>query len=213
VPASLRSLEWSYDPAKAAATLGSAGYLEADGSLLGQQGQPLPVFKILIGAGWADYFSIAETVSQELAALGIHTVIDQEPYAGYEKDISSGAYNLAIGWGNGNNINPFYEYYYLLDGKTNTDWERYKSAKDSSALSSFETHASPLVQHADISTIERDILTNVPVVALTGRPNFLDYQTRSFTGFPSAANPYNAGEPPDAFNGGAEQLFLNVHLK
>ena len=68
-------------------------------------------------------------------------------------------------------------------------------------------------QQGAITTIEKAVLTNVPVVSLTARPNWFDYSTKYFTGWPNASNPYNAGNPPDDYGGGAELLYLNLHLK
>jgi peptide/nickel transport system substrate-binding protein len=67
------------------------------------------------------------------------------------------------------------------------------------------------VQKADIATVEKSVLQNVPVIPLTGRANWTDYSTRYFSGWPSYKNAYNAGEPPDGATG-AELMFLNVHL-
>ena len=181
--------------------------------LTGPDGQALPTFKILVGSGWADYISIAQSITQELSPLGIHTTIDQQPYGTYVSSRDAGAYNMAISWSNNNNATPYYEYFDLLDGNPQTDWEHYSSAADTAALISFASTTNPAVQKADAVTIEKDVLANVPAVALTGRPNFMDYSTKYFTGWPSASDPYTAGEAPDSFNGSAEQVFLNIHLK
>jgi peptide/nickel transport system substrate-binding protein len=213
VPPALSSLEWQYNPTEAASTLTAAGYKDVNGSLENPQGAVLPTFNILVGAGWTDYISIAQTIGEELAPLGIHTTIDQQPYSTYAASEDGATYNMVVSWSNNNNASPYYEYYDLLDGNNNTDWERYTSAADTAALNSFASSTSLTTQKADMLTIEKDILTNVPVVALTGRPNFFDYSTKYFVGWPSASDPYNAGEAPDSFNGGAEQMYLNVHLK
>jgi len=49
------------------------------------------------------------------------------------------------------------------------------------------------VQLKDMYAIENQVLTDVPVVALSGRANWLDYQTGTFTGFPSASDPTTTG--------------------
>jgi len=67
------------------------------------------------------------------------------------------------------------------------------------------------VQKADMVAIEKQVLTNVPVVALTGRGDWLVYQTRTFTGFPNASNPYNDGSASDAE--GSMLTYVNVYQK
>lgn len=217
----LKSLEWSYNPQAALSLLESHGYKLVDAQLRGPNGAVLPTFNILVEQGWADYLSMAQTIKQELSAIGINTAIDEEPPSTYGPELQDGTYDLAISWSNGVGPSPYYLYYYLLSSSetaptgsaASTNWERYDPATIERALAAYNTTSSLTAQKADMATIEKNLLANVPVVPLTGRPNFLDYSTHYFTGWPSASNPYDDGEPPDDFTGGAEQLFLNVHLK
>ncbi|MDA8314358.1 MAG: ABC transporter substrate-binding protein [Actinomycetota bacterium] len=221
VPTSLSSMEWKYDPTGALKLLESHGYKLVNGSLEAPGGKALPSFGILVGAGWSDFASMAQTIGQELLPLGIHTTIDAQPYSTYASTQDYGRYAMMISWGNGNNVTPYYEYYYLLSpnntapvGKSaSTNWERFTSPAITSALSKYATTTDLPTQKAAMVTIEKAVLSNVPVVALTGRPNFLDYSTKSFTGWPSPSNPYNEGDAGDTFGGGGEMYYLNVHLK
>lgn len=222
VPSSLSSLEWTYDPAGALSLLEAHGYKLVGGALVDPAGATLPAYKILIGGpGWTDYISMAQTISQELASIGIQTTIDQEVYSTYAADLAGGTYNMAISWTNGNNATPYYEYSELLGyqkaGEITSNWSQYNDTTINSALAAYASSTSLAAQKTAMVAIEKDVLTNVPVVSITGRPNFFDYSTRYFTGWPSATDPYTAGESPDGGNNfatdGAEQVFLNVHLK
>lgn len=220
VPPSVRNLTWKYNPAGALKLLKSHGYKLTNGTLEAPNGKPLPTFNILVGAGWSDFISMAETIGQELLPLGIHTTVNQEPYSTYAASADYGRYTMMISWGNGNNVTPYYEYYYLLSpnntapvGKiASTNWERFTSPLVTSALNQYAKTTDLGAQKAAMATIESQVLKYVPVVALTGRPNFLDYSTRYFTGWPSPSNPYNEGDPGDGFGGGGEMTYLNVHL-
>jgi peptide/nickel transport system substrate-binding protein len=221
VPPALRSLEWRYDPSGALKLLEAHGYKLSGGSLEGPNGTALPTFNILVGAGWSDYISMAQTIGQELLPLGIHTTVEQEPYSTYAASADYGHYTMMISWGNGNNVTPYYEYYYLLSPNNtapvgqaaSTNWERFTNPSITSALTRYAETTNLAVQKSAIATIEKAVLQYVPVVALTGRPNFFDYSTRYFTGWPSPSNPYNEGDPGDGFGGGGEMIYLNVHLK
>ncbi|HET9058582.1 MAG TPA: ABC transporter substrate-binding protein [Acidimicrobiales bacterium] len=221
VPSSVSKLTYSYNPSAALSLLESKGYKLVNGSLENPSGTTLPTYKILVGAGWTDYISIAQTISQELTAIGIHTTIDQEPWSNYFGSAQAGTYDFLVCWSNGNNVTPYYEYYYLLDSaesakpgtNVNTNFERYSTPYLDSVLKNFSETSSLAQQKADMTIVEKQMLTNVPAIPLTGRPNFFDYSTQYFTGWPSASDPYNAGEAPDNFQGGAEQVYLNVHLK
>lgn len=222
VPSSLKSLYWSYSPSAALATLASAGYKMVGGKLEAPDGTPLPAYNLLIGGpGWTDYISIAQTVSEELQAIGISTNVVQDTFATYYAALQSGHFDLAVCWTNNNQSTPYYEYYDLLSSKetapvgstANTNWERFSDPSVDSALSSYAATSNLGVQKQDMATVEKAVLTQIPAVALTARPNWMDYSTKYFTGWPSASDPYTAGEAPDNFTGGGELVYLHVHLK
>ncbi len=217
----LSGLEWTYNAAHAKVLLKDAGYkYSAGGYLESPAGVAYPSYTVLIGGpGWTDYISQADNVSAELAAIGIRSTVVQEPYSTYMNDLQLGNYTFAICWGNGNGPTPYYQYYYMFDpaesaplGKVaNTDWERFTTPTITNTLTSYAASSVASVQLHDMAVIEKQVLTYAPVVALSGRANWLDYQTRTFTGFPSAAWPYNDGSASD--QEGSMLTFVNVHEK
>lgn len=221
VPSSVRKLEWKYNPSGALKLLEAHGFKLANGTLDAPGGKPLPTYNILVGSGWSDFISMAQTIGQELAPLGIHTTVDQQPYSTYASSADYGRYSMMISWGNNNNVTPYYEYYYLLSpnnsapvGKSaSTNWERFTSPAVTSALGKYAATTNLAIQKSAMATVEKQVMENVPAIALTGRPNFLDYSTRQFTGWPSPSDAYNEGDPGDVFNGGGEMTYLHVHLK
>ena len=214
-PDSLKKLEWKYSVAKSKAALKKAGYKWVGGKLASPTGNVYPTFEITIGGpGWTDFIILAQLVSQNLKAIGMSTSITQAPWTTYMDKLQNGHYDMAICWGNGPGPTPYFLYYYNLTlkqiaGKTN--WSRFHSAGIEKALRTYASSSVLAVQKKAIVAIEKSVLTNVPAVALTGRPNFFDYQTRTLTGFPSATNPYNDATASDT--PGARLLFLNVHKK
>jgi peptide/nickel transport system substrate-binding protein len=218
---SLSSLEWTYSVTKAKAILKAAGYKwSSSGQLESPAGVVYPTYTVLIGGpGWTDYISQADNISAELKSIGISSTVLQEPYSTMANDLDLGNFTFALCWGNGNSSTPYYQYYYMFSpsesaplGKVaNTNWERFTSPAITNALTSYASSSSASVQKADMVAIEKEVLTNVPVVAISGRANWLDYQTRTFTGFPSAANPYNDGSASD--QEGSMLTYVNVHQK
>jgi peptide/nickel transport system substrate-binding protein len=143
----------------------------------------------------------------------------QEPYSTMINDLYLGKFTFTICWGNGNSATPYYQYFYMFSpsfsapiGKVaTTNWERFTSPTITNALSSYASSSSASVQKADMVAIEKEVLTNVPVVPLTGRGNWLVYQTRTFTGFPSVSDPYNDGSASD--QEGSMLTYVNVYRK
>ncbi len=217
----LKHLEYRYSPALAKQTLKKAGFKwTSTHQLESARGNPLPSFRILVGAGWTDFITMAQVISNELQAIGISTTIDQEPWGTYESSLLTGRYDMAICWGAGSGPTPYYDYEQSLGSQYSakqigqvavSDWSRFTRPVIDQALQSFRQTSNLAVQKRDLTTVARIILSEVPFVPLTNRPNFFDYQTATFVGFPNAHDPYNAGDPPDA--SGAELMYTQVHLK
>ena len=202
-PSSFKSLEWTYSVTKAKAILKAAGYKwSSSGQLESPAGVVYPSYQVLIGGpGWTDYISQAENIANELKAIGISATVSQQVWATYFNDFSLGKFTFLLCWGNGNGPTPYGQYWYMFSpsafapiGKVaNADYERFTSPTITNALASYASTSSSSVQMADMQAIEKQVLTQVPVVAISGRGNWLVYQTRTFTGFPSVSNPYNDG--------------------
>jgi peptide/nickel transport system substrate-binding protein len=211
----VKPLEWSYNPAKAKGDLARAGYRVKDGKLTMPSGKALPKQTILIGGpGWTDYITIASMISQQLKALGISTSIIQAPWATYSGSLPAGKYDMAVtwGWGAVGGPSPYYMYFYnfaksQIAGKTNMS--RYTSKTMEKALATYAASSDPNVQKAQVQVMAHNVMANVPVMPVTARTNFFDYNTKDFTGWPDAQNPYNAGEAPD--NPGGKLVLINVH--
>lgn len=218
---SLKSRYYPYDPSAARTLLAQAGFKwNAAGDLLAPDGSKLPTFKILVGAGWTDFITMAQIISQNLEKLGIHTVIDQQPWNSYITSLMSGTYDTAISWGTGSGPTPYYLYYQEFSpefsaekiGETaQSNWARFVRPEITEALKRFRESSDRAVQREAINAIARVVLDEVPFIPLTNRTNFLDYNESRFVGWPSAENPYNAGEASDQL--GALPMYVNLHLK
>ena len=86
---------YAFDPDAARSMLEDAGYSYDGDTLLGKDGQPLPTFNILVGAGWTDFITMAQVVSQNLEAIGIRSSIQQENWGSYSRGLQSGTYDMA----------------------------------------------------------------------------------------------------------------------
>lgn len=211
----------AYNPTEAQKLLASIGFKkDAAGNLVGPNGKALPTYKILVGAGWTDFISMAEIISQELKVLGINTTIDQEPWSTYISSLMTGTYGMAICWGSGAGPQPYYLYYQEFNpafsaskiGETAiSDYGRYTNPLITAALDVYASTSNLLLQKQAMYTIERIVLSDVPFVVLTNRTQFLDYTTANLSGWPSYSNPYTSGgdiSTPDGL-----PTALNVYLK
>ncbi len=211
----------TYNPKAAQQLLASIGFVKnSAGQLCGPDGKPLPTFKILVGAGWTDFISMAQVISQELQEIGISTTIDQEPWNTYISSVMTGTYDMVICWGTGTGPSPYYLYYQEFNpafsaskiGETAvSDYSRYTNPLITAALEVFASSSDLNIQKQAIYTIERIVLQDVPFVVLTNRTNFFDYSTAHFVGWPSESNPYASGGNFDGPDG--LPMSLIIHLK
>jgi peptide/nickel transport system substrate-binding protein len=212
----------SYNPQKAQELLASIGFKKNPaGQLCDPQGNPLPTFKIIVGAGWTDYITMAQIISQNLKVLGIDTIVEQQAMSTYMSSVMTATYDMAICWGvPENEITPYYLYYWAFNpafsaaeiGKTAiSDWSRYTNPLITSALQVYAQTEDINIQKEDLYTIEGIILKEVPFIPLAyacRRDNFSEYR---FTGWPSAEDPYCDGSAISMLGG--RIVTLNVHLK
>lgn len=220
LPASVKALAPKYDPAAADRALTAAGYRKnAQGVRLGKDGKPLPTFKLLVGAGWTDFITMAQVVGNNLKKLGINTSTDQQTWSSYSGGLQTATYDMGISWGWGNGPSPYYLFYSSFSpelsapvGKTApSNLSHYTNPALTRAIASFRASTDPAVQKKAVAAMVTTVLRDMPWVPLTERAQFPLYNTSRFTGFPTAQNPYNDGSPDDV--AGARLMFLNVKPK
>ncbi len=218
--ASLQEPAYSFDPDTARSMLEKAGYSYNGNTLLGKDGQPLPTFNILVGAGWTDFITMAQVISQNLQALGINSSIQQENWGSYSRGLQSGTYDMAISWGWGNGATPYYLYNRSLSpefsapkiGETaDSNFSRLTDPAVTKALATFRQTSDQSVQKEAVNTIAQFVVKDVPYVPLTDRVQFSNFNLSTFTGWPSPENPYTDGGPDDSSAG--LLMFREVHLK
>lgn len=218
LPAGVTSLK--FDPAAADKALTAAGYKkDGKGMRLGKDGKPLPTFKILVGAGWTDFITMATTIGENLKKVGINTTVDQQQWSSYAGGLQSGTYDMGISWGWGNGPTPYQLYYKSFDpdfsapvGKTApSNLSRYTNPVITKALETYRSSSDAAVQKKAIGDIVKIVMQDMPFLPLTDRSEFSDFNTSKFTGFPSYENPYNHGTSDDTI--GARLMYLNVKPK
>ncbi len=211
----------TYDPNKAQELLASIGFKkDSSGQLLAPDGKPLPIFKILVGAGWTDYITMAQVISRDLGVLGIKTTLDQEPFGAWAASFTSGTYDIAID-ATIPGPTPYYGVYYpqfyptfsasKIGENAISDYSRYTNPLITAALNVYSGTADLRLQKQAMYTMERIMLEDIPFIVLTNRTCFLDYTTARFVGWPTDSNIYADGE--GIYGSDGLPMCLNIHLK
>ncbi|HLG63804.1 MAG TPA: ABC transporter substrate-binding protein [Ktedonosporobacter sp.] len=195
---------------------GSDGYYrDASGKVLS-----LPIDVV---SGWNDWDQDVQFIVNDLNKAGIKASMNsQSGYTPYYTAISTGSYDAAISWTN-SGPTPYYAYLALLNSANaapqvavGTNFERWDAAssngyaaKTDQLLAQYQSTSDPNAQMQAIQGIEDIIVSQLPVIPLTVNVYWDEYTTSHFTGWPSAADPYDSGAPynmPDAAN-------VILHLK
>lgn len=217
---SLSEFSYEFNPEEAKEILTEAGYSWDDqGKLLNPEGEEVEAFNILVGAGWTDFISMAQLISDSARELGLEVMIEQEPWNSYINSLMGGTFQTAISWGTGTGSNPYELYYRTLDsrfsgkdgGQAESNYGRFRNEVVDEALTEFRSNSDIEIQKEAISTIQEIVLKEVPFIPLTDRANNNIYQESTLVNWPTAEDPYSGGDPGDEI--GARSMLLNVHQK
>ena len=217
---SLSDEVYNFNPEKSKEILKDAGYTwDASGALVSPEGNKVPSLNILVGAGWTDFISMAQLISENAKEIGVQMDIQQEPWNSYINSLMGGTYDTAISWGTGGGSTPYDLYYRTLessfsgldDGSAESNYSRYSNPDVDEVLATFRSSSDPEVQFEAISYLQNVVLTEVPYIPLTYRANTNIYQDSVLAGWPTEENPISGGDPGDEL--GARIMLLNLHLK
>ncbi|HLX58285.1 MAG TPA: ABC transporter substrate-binding protein [Ktedonobacteraceae bacterium] len=212
-----QSMTFESGQAKVDSYLTQAGFKKgSDGFYHDASGKVLSM-SIDVVAGWNDWDQDVQFMVNDLNKAGIKASMNSESgYTPYYTAISTGAYDAAISWTN-SGPNPYYAYLALLSSANatpqvaaGTNFERWDaatsngySAQTDQLLEQFQSTSDPAAQMQAIQGIENIVVSQLPVIPLTVNVYWDEYTTTHFTGWPTAANPYDSGAPytfPDEEN-------------
>lgn len=212
---------YDYNVAAAKQLLTQAGYtINSGGNLVDPNGNQVPAFRILVGAGWTDFITMAQIISQNLKEIGITTTIDQEPWSSYISTLMSGTYDMAICWGTGTGPTPYYLYYQefnpifsatKIGENAQSDYARYTNPTITKMLTSYSQTSNPQEQLKAMHAIESVVLKDTPFIPLTSRTNFEIFSSHNLVGWPSESDPYCSGGAVDTIDG--ELIALHLRMK
>jgi peptide/nickel transport system substrate-binding protein len=202
-PAVVATGTWvNYDIAAANAALDAAGLTRgADGIRLDQENNPMK-YTLIVPSGWTDWISAAQIISQNMAELGITITIDTPEENTDITQVEQGIFEWAILWGN-SGPTPFNFYrgqmanvsILPVGDAAGENFLRYDNPEADTLLEEFAQTSDPDQQKSLMSQIEAIFIENAPAIPLFPGPDWYEYNTTRFTGFPSAEDPYAPGVP------------------
>jgi len=194
--AAAAKFHYGYNPAKAQSLLRQAGYVKGSDGIYAKGGQKLSFTGINIG-GYSDWVASMAMIQSELKAVGIGLTAENLAQNDYFSRLQSGNYQFAYYAQTGGPA-PYYEFRQWLYSANSapigknavTNWERYSSAATDKLLGSYASTTSEATQHAIVNQLQQVVLSDVPYIPVTEEVAWFQYNTASFTGWPSQSDPY-----------------------
>jgi peptide/nickel transport system substrate-binding protein len=194
---------YAYNPAKAISMLTAAGFKKGPDGVMAKGGQKLS-FSITNNGGFSDWVAAVNVIVGDLKAIGIQVTAKNLAAPAYQAALYNGTYQLGY-YAETGGPTPFYELrQWLYSGNSapigqpaGSNFERYSSPATDALINSYSTTTDPATQHAIVSKLQKVMLADVPVIPITEQVDWYQYDTGSFTGWVTQANPY---AQPAAYN-------------
>jgi peptide/nickel transport system substrate-binding protein len=176
---------------KAAELLKSAGYSPS---------HPLKLSVITI-SGYTDWDASLAEIKQQLAPLGVELSIDDLAGGTFDDRLFKGDFDLAY-YSQVGGPGPYYEFRQILHSANSaplgkdaaSNFERYENPTVDKALNDY-AQADEATQHQLLDVVQEAMLRDVPVIPTTESVNWYEYNTGSFTGWPTKEDPYTLPAP------------------
>src|SRR6516165_457023 len=194
---------YAYNPQKAISVLQAAGFKKGSDGIMAKGGQKLS-FTILENGGFSDWVAAVSVIQQNLKAVGIQVTANNLAATTYQTDLYGGKYQLGYGSETGG-PSPYYEMRQWLYSANSapigtaagSNFERYNNSQTDALINQYATTADPATQHSIVSKLQSIMLKEVPVIPVTESVDWFQYDTGSFSGWPTQGNPY---AQPAAYN-------------
>jgi peptide/nickel transport system substrate-binding protein len=187
------------DVAGAKQVLQQAGYvMGSDGLFRTKSGQKLTI-DITNPSSFADYATGDQMIAGWLRKAGIDARFVGQSVTAWSSDIATGNFQLTQHWSQ-TSVSPYQLYNDWLNSAQATnnaagDFERLKDPSVDAQLAKLAKDNAPADQAADVAPLEQYVANNLPIIPTVYGVAFDEYNTAKFTGWPSAANPYESGSP------------------
>ncbi len=202
--------------------LENAGYTKGSNGFFEKGGQTVSL-SLIDPSAYTDYAADDSLIAQELRAAGIDATFNGISTNAWTSDIADGDFQLTLHWGD-SGLTPYQMYDNWLDSSLATgasasnatgDYERLNNATVDSELATLAGAATTSEQAQDLVPLETYVADNVPVIPTTTSSDWFEYNSQHYSGWPSAANPYESGQPSGSNNSAdtGTDLVVILHLK
>jgi len=187
---------YAYDPQKAISILEAAGFKKGSDGIMAKGSQKLS-FTVVNNGGFSDWVAAMQVITADFKAVGIQLTPDNVAYNTWQSDIYTGKFQLGY-YAETGGPSPYYELRQWLYGPNSapigtaagSNFERYSNPAVDKLINEYATTTSTSEQHSIVGQLQKVMLQDVPVIPVTESVDWFQYDTGSFSGWPTQGNPY-----------------------
>ena len=188
------------DEAKATQVLESAGYTKGGDGIYQKDGKPLAM-TLKVVAGWTDYITAVDTMSQQLQKVGIKITPQQLSWNEWSDARGQGEFELLIdALHQGPAPDPFYNASYFFSTATtakvgevaNPNFSRFSNPAVDAALTALKgiDPEDDAARQPYLDTIQTEIEKSIPYIPILTGGTTSEYNAKKFTGWPTKDDLY-----------------------
>ena len=220
-PKAVEAGTWAnYDPQKANELLDQLGLKKgSDGIRRDLEGKPMK-YELIVVSGWTDWVSSCQIIAQNMKDLGIEIIVQTPEYNAWMDQLGKGQHQWAIGWSSGGPT-PYNFYRGQMSSLSmlpvgeaaDENWNRFVDPEADKLIEEFAKTSDLAKQKEIMNQLQMIFVKDAPALPLFPGPDWYEYVTTRFTGFPTAEDPYAPGPPFGTPNGYASPLILLTTVK
>ena len=177
--------------------LDAAGLVRQDGGTRILPDETPLRYDLNVVSGWSDWVSACQIMAENLKQVGIEVSVKTYDFAAWIDIVQKGEFDLSIGWSAGGPT-PFNYYRGQMSSTTFNEigtispenWHRFVSEEADTLLEQLASTSVFEEQKAAADELQLLYAENAPSIPLFPGPQWGEFNTQRFEGFPSEEDPY-----------------------
>jgi len=194
---------FSIDVDGAKQVLTDAGYTWKGDALMDPSGNPVS-FTLQDPQGWNDYVTGIQLVATQIkTTLGADAKVATPDANTWFDNMATGNFDAALHW-SGSGSNPWHIYDDVMNGayleqasggKVSDNFGRYDNPEATALLKQYANASDDATRTDALNKIQKIFVDDVPAIPIGTHPQLAEYNTRTFTGWPSEDDQYATADP------------------